>query len=99
MQPLLRASLLGPASVFALLIATPTFADWKVATGKKVFSSFPPIVTPIATVPAKAPFRGVTARLQLECFTHPQLSGLMFGIVLSKEPANGYISWRYQYDD
>jgi hypothetical protein len=52
-----------------------------------------------ATVPAKAPFNGVTARLQLECYVAQTISGLAFGIVLSKAPPVGAMAWRYQYDD
>jgi hypothetical protein len=80
-------------------LSSNAFATWKVETGKKALSSFPPLVGTLATVPAKAPFKGMTARLQLECFTHPELSGLQFGIILSKAPPNGLMAWRYQYDD
>lgn len=82
-----------------LAVSGPAFAEWKIETGKKAFSSFAPNVSTIATLPAKAPFHGVSARLQIECFTHPQLTGLSFGIVLSKAPPNGFMAWRYQYDD
>jgi hypothetical protein len=53
----------------------------------------------IATLPAKALYNGVTAQLRLECFTHPELTGIQFGIVLSKRPPNGFMAWKYQYDD
>jgi hypothetical protein len=82
------------------LIASPSIASaaWKVETGKKAMTTFPPLVGKIATVPAKAPYKDTTARLQLECFISPQLTGLQFGIVLSKRPPNGFMAWRYQYD-
>jgi hypothetical protein len=89
------------ALVAVSLIAASSTASaaWKVEKGQKAFSTFPPVVSTIATVPAKAPFQGVTARLQVECFTHPQLSGLSFGVVLSKGTVPGALGWRYQYDD
>jgi hypothetical protein len=86
-------------SVYLLVASSSAFAAWKVETGKKALSSFPPLVSTLATVPAKAPYKGVTARLQLECFTHPELSGIQFGIILSKAPPNGFMARRYQYDD
>lgn len=86
-------------SVFFLAISTSAFAAWKVETGKKVMSTFSPLVGTLASVQARAPLNGVTARLQIECFTHPDLTGIQFGIILSKKPANGFIAWRYQYDD
>jgi hypothetical protein len=82
-------------TVFSL----PAHAAWKIETGKKVMSSSPPLVGMLATLPAKAAFNGVTARLRLECFTHPQLTGIQFGIILSKKPPNGFMAWRYQYDE
>src|ERR1700737_506892 len=80
-------------------ISSSAFAAWKVETGKKAMTTFPPLTGKIGTVPAKAPYKEVTARLQLECFISPELSGLQFGIVLSKAPPNGFMAWRYQYDD
>lgn len=87
--------------LFALIFLTnsPALAEWKVENGRKAFSSFAPATGAIVTSPAKAPYRGVTARLQIECFTHPELTGLSFGIVLSKEPPNGFMAWQYQYDE
>lgn len=87
--------------IAAMLIALPSSvsASWKMQTGHKAFSSFAPVISTIATVDAKAAASGITARLQIECFTHPQLSGLSFGVVLSKGTAPGPIGWRYQYDD
>jgi hypothetical protein len=90
-------------SAFAtlLLVASSAnvLAEWTIETGRKGFSSFPPVIGALATTPAKSPLRGVTARLQIECFTHPQLTGLTFGIVLSKAPPNGGMAWRYKYDE
>jgi len=80
------------------LASSNAFAAWKVETGKKALSSFPPLTGTLATAPAKSAYKGVIARLQLECFTHPQLTGIQFGIVLSKAPPNGFMAWRYQYD-
>lgn len=81
------------------LFWTNADAAWKINQGTKAFSKFPPVQAIIATVPAKSRPGGISARLQIECFTHPQLQGLNFGVVLSKQPANGFIAWRYQYDD
>jgi hypothetical protein len=80
-------------------VSTTAFAAWTVENGKKAMTTFPPLTGTIATIPAKAPYKGVSARLQLECFTSAQLSGLQFGIVLSKKPPNGFMAWRYQFDD
>jgi hypothetical protein len=82
-----------------MLLSSTAFAAWKVETGKKIMSTFPPLVGTLASVLAKAPLNGVTARLQIECFTHPELTGIQFGIILSKKPPNGFMAWRYQYDD
>jgi hypothetical protein len=53
----------------------------------------------LASGQAKAPLNGLTARLQIECFTHRDLTGIQFGIILSKKPPNGFMAWRCQYDD
>lgn len=85
-------------TVIIVLAASNADAAWKVEQGKKIVSTFPPLVGMIATVSAKAALNGVTAQLRLECFTHPQLMGIQFGIVLSTKPVNGAMAWRYQYD-
>src|ERR1700681_648318 len=41
----------------------------------------------------------VSARLQLECFISNSSPALQFGIVLPTIPPNGFMAWRYQYDD
>jgi hypothetical protein len=82
-----------------ILAASDASAAWKTEQGRKIMSTFPPPVGMIATLPAKAPHNGVTAQLRLECFTHPELTGIQFGIVLSKKPPNGFMAWKYQYDD
>ena len=74
-------------------------ATWKVERGKKIMSTFPPPAGTIATVPANAPNKEVTAQLRLECYTHPELTGIQFGIVLSKKPPNGFMAWKYQFDE
>jgi hypothetical protein len=83
-----------------LVLVTPTaFAAWKVEQGKKALTISPPTVGTIATVPAKSASKGYNARLQLDCFVSPDLSGLSFNLILSKEPPKGFIARRYQYDD
>ena len=62
-------------------------------------TTFPPLTGKIATLSATAPLKGVTARLQLECFISDSLTGLQFGVVLSTKPPNGFMAWRCQYDD
>jgi hypothetical protein len=87
-------------SICLVAISTSALAAWKVENGKQTaLSGFRPPPGTTATVPAKAPFNGVSARLQLECFVSQRLSGLAFGIVLSKAPPVGAMAWRYQYDD
>jgi hypothetical protein len=86
-------------AAYFMAISSSAFAAWKVETGKKAMTIFPPLTGKIATVPAKAPYKEMSARLQLECFVSPELSGLQFGIVLSKAPPKGFMAWRYQYDD
>jgi hypothetical protein len=58
------------------LASSNAFAAWKVETGKKALSSFPPLTGTVATAPAKSAYKSIVARLQLECFTHPQLTGI-----------------------
>jgi hypothetical protein len=53
----------------------------------------------VATIDAKTASNGITARLQLECFTHPDLATLSFGIVISKPTAPGFLKYRIQFDD
>jgi hypothetical protein len=91
----LAKSLVIVAIFFWLNVA---HAAWSISEGKKI-SPFPPLTGKIATLPAKGPFNGMTAKLYVECFTHPELTGLSFGILLSKSPPNGYMGWTYQYDD
>ena len=52
-----------------------------------------------AHIPAKAPYNGVTAQLRLECFKLPELTSIQFDIVLSRKPPNGFMAWKYQFDD
>lgn len=82
------------------LIVVPSIASaaWKLDTNKKG-ATFRPLGGKIATVSAKAPYKGTGAHLQLECFVSPQLSELSFHVVLSKAPPNGFMAWRYQYDE
>jgi hypothetical protein len=82
-----------------LSAASSADAAWEVEQGRKIMSTFPPLVGMIATLPAKASHNGVAAQLRLECFTHPELTGIQFGIVLSKKPPNGFMAWKYQYDE
>ena len=86
-------------AIYLMFAASSAEAAWKVEQGKKIMSTFPPPVGMIATVPAKAPNKRVTAQLRLECYTHPELTGIQFGIVLSKKPPNGFMAWKYQFDD
>jgi hypothetical protein len=86
-------------SACLLVISSSAFAAWKVETGKKAMTTFPPLTGKIATLSAIAPYKNVSARLQIECFISPELSGLQFGIILSTRPPNGFMAWRYQYDD
>ena len=80
-----------PAIAVTLLMSTSAFAQWKVQDGKK-FTPFPPGGNgKIATLPAKAPHNGVSAYLEIECFSHPQLTELSFGIVLLE----GSAKWLY----
>lgn len=72
---------------------------WNVKRGKKEFSLRASNVGMVATLPASGAFRGVTAMLQIECFVSPDLTDLTFGVILSKAPPNGFMAWRYQYDD
>jgi len=97
----MREIILSGGLILACLVPSSSgaSAEWKLGEGRKAFSSFAPITGTLATVPAKAPSQGVTARLQLECFTHPELSGLYFGVILSKETTPGFMGWRFQYDD
>jgi hypothetical protein len=69
-----------------------------VSSGKKL-SPFPPLTGQIATLPAQVPFNGITAKLHVECFTHPDLTGLSFGVLLSRDPPNGAMGWTFQYDN
>ena len=89
------------ALLIACLIALPTgaFAEWKVERGSKLMSLRDDPVGTIAKLPAKAPYHGVSAFLQIECFVHPEVGGRTFGIVLSKPTTTGAISWRYQFDN
>ena len=87
-----------PAIAVTLLMSTSAFAQWKVQDGKK-FTPFPPATGKIATLPAKAPHNGVSAYLEIECFSHPQLTELSFGIVLSKDPPNGFMAHTIQFDE
>jgi hypothetical protein len=82
-----------------LLSSSPALADWNVHQGPQVFSLSPSAIATIANVEAKGPSNGVTARLQLECFTHPELSTLSFGIIISKPTAPGALKYRIQFDD
>jgi hypothetical protein len=85
----------------ACILSATSSADaaWKVEQGRKIMSTFPPLVGMIATLPAKGSHNGVLAQLRLECFTHPELTGIQFGIALSKKPPNGFMAWKYQYDE
>jgi hypothetical protein len=74
-------------------------ALWKVERGRKVMSLPDDPVGTIAKLPAKNSSRGVSAFLQLECFQHPDLSGMSVGIVMSKPTAAGPLGWRYKFDD
>jgi hypothetical protein len=73
-------------------------AAWKIERTNKIMSTFPPPTGVVAMLPSKASLKGVTASLRLECFTHPKLTGIQYGVVLSKKPPNGFMAWRYQYD-
>jgi hypothetical protein len=94
----IRSWKIALAVAMALFWTSIAQAAWTVREGKKI-SPFPPLTGQIATLPAKAPFNGMTAKLHVECFTHPELTGLSFGILLSKNPPNGFMGWTYQYDD
>jgi hypothetical protein len=89
---------IGLAVLVGALITSPASAAWVVRNGKKL-SPFPPLTGTIATLAAKKPYHGVTGMLHVECFTHPELTSLNFGIVLSKNPPNGFMAWSYQVDD
>jgi hypothetical protein len=82
-----------------ILLPLNALAAWKVDKGNPVYRSFAPRGGKIATVMAKAPYKNIKARLQLECFVSPSLNGLSFFIVLSKNPPNGFMAHRYQFDD
>ncbi len=85
----------------ACLIVLPTgaFAGWKVEYGPKVMSLRDDPVGTIARLPAKAPYYGISAFLQIECFVHPEVGSRTLGIVLSKPTTTGALGWRYQFDD
>jgi hypothetical protein len=80
------------------LATTSASAAWKVETGRKVMSMREDPVGRIATLLAKNASHSSTARLQIECFVHPQLHGISLGIVLSKPTAPGALGWRYSFD-
>lgn len=86
-------------AVCLVTLPMAAFAGWKVEHGKKLMSLSDDPTGTIAKLPAKAPFHGVSAYLQVECFVHPQVGGRTVGIVLSKPTTTGAISWRYQFDD
>lgn len=86
-------------SVTVALLTVSAHAAWKVENGRKVLSMRDDPVGLVARLPAEAASHGVTAYLQVECFRHPQLSGKMLGIVLSKETKPGPIAWRYKFDE
>jgi hypothetical protein len=86
-------------AISVFLLSSSALADWNVRQGPQVFSMTPGKIATIATIDAKEPSHGVTARLQLECFTHPDLSTLSFGIILSQPTAPGPLKYRIQLDD
>jgi hypothetical protein len=90
-----------------MVVPALALAEWKLEQqGTKVMSlrndsayGIRNTVFTIAKLTAKAPSRGVTAYLQVECFEHPELTGRTFGIVLSKGTTPGPIAYRYKFDD
>jgi hypothetical protein len=70
-------------TVMAVAISSAAQADWQVQQRRKAFVLLPSETGMTATVSPKTPARGTIARLQLECFIHPQLSGLSFMDCLS----------------
>jgi hypothetical protein len=85
--------------IYVLLSASSALADWNVHQGRQVFSMSPGAMATVANIEAKGPSNGVTARLQLECFTHPDLSTLSFGLIISRPTASGFLKYRVQFDD
>lgn len=87
-------------AVSLMLMPASALAEWKVEQhGTKVMSHRNDPVGTIATLPANAPSRDVTAYLQVECFEYSPLSGKHVGVVLSKPTTPGPITYRYRFDD
>ena len=89
------------AFVAGLLFLSPclAFAEWKVESGAKVSSLRSEQVGIVATLLAKAAFKGVSAYLQVECFEHPEMTARNVSLVTSEATASGLLMLRYQLDD
>jgi hypothetical protein len=89
----MAAALLG-----ASVTCTAAQAKWRVQQGPQVFGMSKGVGA-TATVSAKGASNGIGARLQLECFVHPDLMSLYGGIVFSKPTPPGAMPYRIQFDD
>jgi hypothetical protein len=86
-------------AVLLFLLPCLASAEWKVQRGVKVSTLRDDRATIVATLLAKAPFNGVTAYLQVECFEHPPVTARTVSIVTSQGTAPGLLMWRCQFDD
>jgi hypothetical protein len=87
------------ALVCTIAWASSAYSNWWTKEGQKL-SLFPPKTGMIAVVEAKAPDRGVTARLHAECFTpNSEIAIRAVFVVLSEEMTPGPLGWRYQFDE
>ena len=93
------------ATALLIVLSSLAFADWSVGEGELSvregqLAPLPPKTGMVAAVEAKAPDRGVTARLHAECFNpNSEIALRAVFVVLSEEMATGPLGYRYRFDE